>query len=46
MEPLESLSFLNDANYSKFQGKTVSVNYPISTIKEQLPDGTCVINCN
>lgn len=33
------ISFLNDTNYSAFQGKNVTVNYPSSTIKERLPDG-------
>lgn len=33
------ISFLNDTDYSTFQGKHVSVNYPSNTIKERLPDG-------
>ena len=37
------ISFLNDTNYSTFQGKNISVNYPSSTIKERLPDGIFVI---
>ena len=37
------ISFLNDTNYSTFQGKNISVNYPSSTIKERLPDGIFII---
>ena len=40
------ISFLNDTNYSTFQGKNISVNYPSSTIKERLPDGIFIIKIN
>ena len=30
------IPFLTNTNYSKFQGKNVSVNYPSNTIKERL----------
>jgi len=37
------ISFLTNANYSKFQGKNVSVNYPSDTIKERLQNGKSYI---
>jgi len=33
------ISFLTNTNYSKFQGKNVSVNYPSKTVKERLQNG-------
>ena len=30
------ISFLTNTNYSEFQGKNVSINYPSNTIKERL----------
>ena len=38
------ISFLNDTNYSTFQGKNISVNYPSGIIKERLPDGIYIQN--
>ena len=33
------ISFLTNANYSRFQGRNVSVKYPSTTIKERLQNG-------
>ena len=40
------ISFLNDTEYSTFQGKNVSVNYPSGTIKERVPDGIFIAKFN
>ena len=37
------ISFLTNANYSKFQGKIASVKYPSNTIKERLQNGKLFI---
>lgn len=38
------ISFLTNANYSKFQGKNASVKYPSSTIKERLQNGKLLLS--
>ena len=37
------ISFLTSTNYSMFQGRNVSVNYPSNTIKERLQNGKPII---
>ena len=36
MESAGYIPFLTSTNYTKFQGKNISVNYPSNTIKERL----------
>ena len=37
------ISFLTNTNYSKFQGRNVSVNYPSNTMKERLQNSKTFI---